>query len=106
MEDNGKGISFNVYVYNVQPGIVIDYATGNSWLSGEKPENTDDNKPTDDAVGEEKEYVLNTSSKKVHLPTCSGANSMNEANRQEYTGSLQDLLDDGYTVCGICKPAA
>lgn len=33
VEDNGKGICFNVYVYNVQPGIVIDYATGNSSLA-------------------------------------------------------------------------
>lgn len=32
VEDNGKGICFNVYVYNVQPGIIIDYATGKSVL--------------------------------------------------------------------------
>lgn len=32
VEDNGKGISFNVYVYNVQPGIIIDYKTGESKL--------------------------------------------------------------------------
>lgn len=31
VEDEGEGICFNVYVYNVQPGVVIDYATGNSW---------------------------------------------------------------------------
>ena len=30
VEDNGEGILFNVYCYNVQPGIVIDYATGDS----------------------------------------------------------------------------
>ena len=30
VEDKGKGICFNVYCYNVQPGIIIDYATGNS----------------------------------------------------------------------------
>lgn len=30
VEDNGKGVCFNVYCYNVQPGIVIDYATGES----------------------------------------------------------------------------
>ena len=32
VEDNGKGVSFNVFVYNVQDGIEIDYKTGDSWL--------------------------------------------------------------------------
>ena len=40
VEDNGEGIEFNVFVYNVQPGITIDYATGDSALSGEKITNT------------------------------------------------------------------
>lgn len=35
VEDNGKGICFNVYVYNVQPGISIDYANGKSKLNKE-----------------------------------------------------------------------
>lgn len=40
VEDQGEGISFCVYVYNVQPGIGIDYATGESWLeSGTEQEN-------------------------------------------------------------------
>ena len=33
VEDNGEGICFNVYFYNVQPGITIDYATGESWIT-------------------------------------------------------------------------
>lgn len=33
VEDNGKGVCFNVYVYNVQPGVIIDYATGESKLA-------------------------------------------------------------------------
>jgi DNA-entry nuclease len=35
VEDNGEGIDFNVYCYNVQPGIEIDYNTGNNWLAEE-----------------------------------------------------------------------
>ena len=34
VEDNGEGVSFNVYVYNVQPGITIDYKTGDSNKEG------------------------------------------------------------------------
>ncbi len=33
IEDGGKGLCFNVYCYNIQPGITIDYATGDSWVS-------------------------------------------------------------------------
>ena len=34
VEDNGEGICFNVYAYNSQPGVIIDYATGNSHAEG------------------------------------------------------------------------
>ena len=30
LDDNGQNVCFNVFVYNIQPGIVIDYATGDS----------------------------------------------------------------------------
>ena len=33
VEDNGQGVCFNIYCYNVQPGIVIDYSTGESQIS-------------------------------------------------------------------------
>lgn len=33
VEDEGEGICFNVFVYNIQPGVEIDYATGESWLT-------------------------------------------------------------------------
>ena len=32
VEDSGVGVNFDVYCYNVQPGIVIDYSTGLNWL--------------------------------------------------------------------------
>ena len=41
VEDNGKAVQFNVFCYNVQPGIEIDYKTGNSKKIEDKPQNTD-----------------------------------------------------------------
>lgn len=110
VEDNGEGVTFCVYAYNVQPGVTIDYATGASAKSGEAlpqvsaPAQTAAGRGEDNSQDQTGSYVLNTSSKKFHLPDCSGVESMNEANRQDYTGSRQDLIDQGYAPCGICKP--
>ena len=88
VEDQGEGVCFNVYVYNVQPGITIDYATGESWTSEVTATH----------------YVLNTSSKKFHLPECSGVRDMNGSNRQDYQGSRAALVEQGYSPCGLCHP--
>lgn len=98
VEDNGEGVCFNVYCYNVQPGVTIDYATGDSWLDGEKQTGGDS------SASQEESYVLNTSSKKFHRPDCSGVGSMSAENRQDYTGTRQSLVDQGYSPCGTCKP--
>ena len=63
VEDAGEGICFCVYAYNVQPGVEIDYATGESWLAGEGD--------TSDSESGDLTYILNTSSKKFHDPSCS-----------------------------------
>ena len=102
VEDDGTGVCFCVYVYNVQPGVVIDYATGASWLEEDVPTST--TQPEETTAAEESHYVLNTSSMKFHLPTCSGVESMSPSNRQDYTGTRQALLEQGYTPCGTCKP--
>ncbi len=105
VEDNGELVSFNVYAYNVQPGITINYATGTSYLSGTSG-STDTGKD-EPITGEEESdetYILNTSSKKFHKPTCSGVSSMKEENKEEYTGTKGELITDGYTACGTCKP--
>lgn len=94
VEDQGEGVCFNVYVYNVQPGITIDYATGESWLEGTAS-------PSENVSSH---YVLNTSSKKFHLPECSGARDIKESNRQDYQGNRDQLLEQGYTPCGLCHP--
>ncbi len=62
VEDQGEGICFNVYVYNDQPGITIDYATGaSSWRGcssrGQHPEGAGGHL-----------YILNTSSGKISSP--------------------------------------
>ena len=102
VEDGGEGVCFCVYVYNVQPGVTIDYATGESWLAEEAPADTQ--VPTESQAAGEERYVLNTNSMKFHLPDCSGVAGMSQTNRQDYTGDRQDLIDQGYSPCGICKP--
>ena len=49
-------------------------------------------------------YILNISSKKVHLPHCSGVKQMKEENKVAYTGPLSEIMKEGYALCGICKP--
>ncbi|MBU5434769.1 DNA/RNA non-specific endonuclease [Pseudoflavonifractor sp. MSJ-37] len=92
-------VCYDVYVYNVQPGIEIDYTTGESRLSGDGGSSD-----TANSVSPSQRYVLNTSSKKFHLPDCSGAKNMSTSNRQDYTGRREDLIAQGYTPCGTCKP--
>ena len=93
VEDQGDGVCFDVYVYNCQPGVVIDYATGDSHLEDAAP-----------GTSADATYILNTSSKKFHRPDCSGAASMSQANRQTYTGSREELIAQGYSPCGQCDP--
>lgn len=109
VEDAGAGIRFHVYIYNVQPGVGIDYATGESWLveapnsggsNGEGQESSREENPGNSDA----DYVLNISSRKFHLPPCSGAKDISDNNRREYTGSREELLAQGYTPCGSCKP--
>ena len=94
VEDNGESILFNVYCYNVQPGITIDYATGYSYEDTAAYADDDENQS----------YVLNTGSKKFHYPDCSGVADISSANRQDYKGSRQKLIDQGYKPCGRCNP--
>lgn len=46
VEDNGAGVQFNVYCYNVQPGISIDYIDGQSWENGSSNTSESDNEET------------------------------------------------------------
>jgi len=85
VEDNGEGISFCVYCYNVQPSITIDYLTGKS-SQGEITE------PENNITF----YVYRTpSGKKYHSDAeCGGKNS--------YTVNLTDAVKAGLTPCSKC----
>ena len=113
VEDEGEGISFNVFVYNVQPGVEIDYSNGDSWRSGEeKPEtitvltpaqsiDKSVNKSTATTGGD---YVLNTNSKKIHYPSCSSVKDMKDTNKKETNESRDALIAQGYEPCKRCNP--
>ena len=100
VEDEGEGICFNVFCYNNQPGVKVNYATGDSEAFDNDPALNYGN----DTSGEKCDYVLNTNSKKIHLPDCSSAKSMSDKNREEYFGTKDELLDKGYTECSQCNP--
>lgn len=102
VEDNGDGILFNVYCFNAQPGIAIDYATGDSHQDDSIV--ADASKSTTAADANVQTYILNTNTKKFHKESCNSAKSMDASNKKIYTGSRQELIDMGYEACGVCKP--
>ena len=94
LEDNGEGICYYVYIYNVQPGVEIDYATGESWLA----------EPVS-AEGETTEgYVVNTSSGKFHKESCGQWQSIKEENRQKFETTRSQMLAWNFEPAGCCKP--
>ena len=96
VEDSGKGICFNVYCYNVQPGIDIDYATGESKVAVESSSSSSD------FADQERTYILNTNTKRVHLPDCRSVKDMADHNKVECVGTLNDIRNKGYTPCKRC----
>ena len=83
----------------MQPGIVIDYATGESYEGGIPAE-----EPVSGKTILEETYILNISSKKFHRPDCSSVREMKEQNREEYAGSREELISRGYAPCKSCNP--
>lgn len=122
VEDRGASISFNVYCYNVQPQITIDYATGESYLTdgamsandtASSLETSAQNNEaaaqvqTDGTGGTDQtsaSYILNSNTMKFHKPSCSSIKQMSDANKTEYTGNREDLISQGYEPCKRCNP--
>lgn len=87
IEDQGEGVCFNVFAYNREPGVEIDYKTGDNWLSEDS---------------QVKNYVLNTKNNKIHRSNCKNIETINKVNIKKVRKTLQELKSQGYTTCGTC----
>lgn len=99
VEDNGQGISFNVYCYNVQPGVAIDYATGDNQAVASSSITS-----TSSDEADKKTYIVNTKTKKFHNPDCEGVKKMSSSNKKKYKGTRDSLISNGYSPCQKCNP--
>lgn len=98
VEDEGEGICFHIYCYNVQPGILIDYATGESRKDEAWAE------PESGRAEPEYHYVLNTNTRRFHSPDCASVQKIHEKNKEYFAGETETLKEKGYIPCGRCKP--
>ena len=113
------------FAYNVQPGIGIDYATGDNWAESNAASQeaaapivieTPTQQPQTDTTiqitpepsvpqeSQETTYVLNTNTMKFHYPSCSSVDQMKEKNKEIYTGNREDIINMGYMPCKRCNP--
>jgi len=109
VEDLGEGICFNILIYNVQPGVRIDYASGETWPDESvavtvkdlpEPETQADSEATVPEIT----YILNTNSMKFHRPSCESVSDMWHKNRADFYGTREEAIEMGYVPCGICDP--
>ena len=139
VEDAGSGVRFCVWCYNVEPGVVIDYATGDSRAGdpakevydkaiaaeaksgsdgiglpsrsgmGESPNseeatNGESSRQSSSQPENAETYVLNTNTHRFHYPNCSSVSDMKEKNKQIIEGTREEIINMGYSPCGVCKP--
>jgi len=110
VEDNGDGICFNVFCYNVQPGIKINYANGDSESEdGSAPYGssaivTAPKQETNSNTSTEVSYIANKNTKKFHYPYCGSVGQMKEKNKKPLYCSRDEAISQGYSPCGNCNP--
>ncbi|MBR0366215.1 MAG: DNA/RNA non-specific endonuclease [Clostridia bacterium] len=84
LEDNGEDVCFNVVCFNVQPGIVIDYDTGDSGIYGE--------------------FVLELDKNMLHRPDCEAYDAVTETDIGFAEGAVWEFVKLGFDLCPICRP--
>lgn len=123
VEDDGDGICFHVYCYNVQPGVEIDYTNGESNLADsvnksntainnkeETTKKSNSTKKNNTSIADNErqntstEYILNMNTHKFHYSTCYSVKNISNSNKGTYKGDRQDLINQGYEPCKNCNP--
>jgi DNA-entry nuclease len=95
LEDAGSGLMYCVYAYNVQPGIVLDYQTGDSYQDGDVPP-----APTEPSFL----YLVNIYSKKFHKTDCKQGRRTRVVNKRLMYGTREMLILLGYKPAQCCDP--
>lgn len=90
---DGKSVSFSVE-RNPEANTLVGAGAGGN-------HSTED---TDDSISTEASYILNTNTKKFHYPNCSSVDQMSDKNKKEVTSSREEIIQQGYSPCGRCKP--
>lgn len=120
METDTDGICLNLFLYNVQPGIEIDYSTGESWIAGDWHPLDAPAAPSSEVLktipaaepSPEPErsvpgmvtYVLNKNTHKFHVPGCKSVSQMKAKNRQDVDWTRDEVIRQGYQPCKNCNP--
>lgn len=111
---NGGALEFCVFCYNVQPGITIDYSTGDS--SGPEftgSDNSATNSTNSNAVNNatavtqpassSASYIGNANTHKFHYSSCKSVSQMSDKNKV-YLNSRDEAINAGYQPCKNCNP--
>ncbi|MBQ9069450.1 MAG: DNA/RNA non-specific endonuclease [Eggerthellaceae bacterium] len=104
VEDNGTGLRFCVFCYNVEPGVEIDYATGANRADGSRQ--AQPYEPSEEEL--QADFVINKSSKVYHYPDCDSVIDMRAHNKIFFQGTLEELeelypFSDGWHLCKKCR---
>lgn len=93
----------NVQYYRTDElGTIIVQTDGKSVTFNSTPSSNKNTDNKDNVFVDETTYVLNTNSKKIHLPDCIYAEQISQSNKEIFSGDINELLSNGYSTCKVC----
>jgi len=98
---DGTSITWNVAPCN-------DYSAGDKNDKPAQPQKQSSQNKSSNEISSKTtvstEYILNTSTKKIHYPDCKSVKQMSEKNKKSTAQSRDSLISQGYSPCGNCRP--